>query len=424
MLQAKLSRFSALLLLPCAGCGSSETEVLAPPSVIRFEKQPRSVLSLPMIQASRDPKVGIRASGAVYLLAPYQGASDMELGLFISRDGGDQFARPVRISPEGSAVSSHGENSPTLAFGGTEVYALWERKKPRGGTDLMVSRSLRFGHHFDPPVKVTDKAEPSSNAFSSLAVAPNGDPYVVWLDGRDKEVRRRGMSSVYLSRSRDRGGSFGVNHRVFSGVCPCCRATLAFGSKGEIFVSWRHVFKAEVRDVVIAASQDGGKSFSSPVRVSQDNWTIAGCPHSGASLLYTGQRLYVAWFSDPDEGPPGVRLSWSDNSGASFRPAIYVSEPVVDANHPHLALSEKGKILLIFEGRDPETEQGWGPAQPYFVQIDSGGGTSTAVAVPGSGSSVSYPFIASGGQGRVYVSWTQSSGQGPEVVMSRGRLLL
>ena len=420
----KFGPLTVLVLLACAGCGSSETEVPTTRSEIRFEEQPRSVLSLPMIRASRDPKVAVRASGAVYLLAPYRGASDMELGLFISRDGGDHFAPPVPVSQEGSEVSSHGENSPTLGFGRTEVYVLWEQKKSRGGTDLVVSRSLRFGHHFDPPVKVTDKAEPSSNAFSSLEVGPNGDPYVVWLDGRDKEVRRRGMSSVYLSRSSDKGASFGPNQQVFAGVCPCCRTTLAFGPEGEVFVSWRHVFDAQVRDVVISTSRDGGESFSEPVRVSKDNWTIAGCPHSGASLLYTRQRLYVAWFSDPDEGPPGVRLSWSDDAGASFRPAIHVSGPVVDANHPNLALSEGGQILLIFQGRDPDVEQGWGPVQPYFVGIDTAGETSTPGAVPGSGSSVSYPFIASGGQGRVYVSWTQSSGQGPEVVVSRGRLPL
>ncbi len=424
MSQVKFGRVAALVLLPWVGCGSSEPAVPTPQSQIRFEEQPRSVLSLPMIQASRDPKLAIRASGAVYLLAPYRGASDLELGLFISNDGGDHFAPPVRVSQEGSAVSSHGENSPTLAFGRTEVYALWERKKARGGTDLVVSRSLRFGHHFDPPVKVTDKVEPSSNAFSSLAVAPNGEAYVVWLDGRDKEVRGRGMSSVYLSRSNDQGASFGPNRQVFAGVCPCCRTVLAFGSEGEIFVSWRHVFEAQVRDMVIAVSRDGGENFAKPVRVSQDNWTIAGCPHSGASLLYTEQRLYVAWFSDPDEGPPGIRLSWSDDGGASYRPAIYVSEWVVDANHPHLALSEEGQVLLIFQGRDPEIEQAWGPAQPYFVGIDANGKASTPSAVPGSGSSVSYPFIASGGQGRVYVSWTQSSGQGPEVVLSRGRLPL
>ena len=413
---------TVLTLLTVAACskiGPSSPKLM---SSIEFEEKPRRVLEFPMISTSRDPKIYVRASGAIYLLAPYGDGKNQNLGLFISRDGGDHFAPPVPINPTDSSVSSHGENSPTLTFGKrTEVYALWEQKKDSGESNLVVSRSLRFGNRFDPPVLVTDKTESSSNAFSSLTVAPNGDLYVVWLDGRNPDDHQTGTSSVYLARSLDQGLTFEKNRQVYPRVCPCCRPNVIVGSQSEIYVSWRHVFDGEIRDVVVATSYDGGKSFSDPVRVSRDNWEIAGCPHSGSSLLNNEDRLYVTWFSDPHDRVPGIQLSWSTDKGETFAEPIAVSRDLVDANHPGLAQAEDGQLLLIFQGRDPKINQGWGPARPYLVQFQFGIGPTKPLPIPGSGASVSYPFVVSGGQGRIYVGWTQGGTQGSEVVLSRGR---
>ena len=412
-------------LLVLSACSSLQTTETLPEISIQFEEHPRSILNLPGIETSRDPKVRLRASGAVYLLAPYTNGKDQHLGLFISRDGGDRFALPVSVNPKGSTVISHGENSPTLAFGARmEVYALWEKNEPHGRRSLVVSRSMRFGHRFESPVQVTDKTTPSSNAFSFLAVAPNGDLYVVWLDGRDPQARKAGKSSVYLSRSQDQGRTFGKNKLVYSQVCPCCRPTLAFGSKNQVYVSWRHVFDGNIRDVVVASSHDGGNSFSEPVRVSHDNWEISGCPHSGSSLISSGNRLYVAWFSDPRDRAPGIQLSWSSNDGKTFADPVPVSRTLVDANHPYLAQAKDGQILLVFQGRDSEVNQSWGPTRPYLVQIDPNNGPSKPLPIPGSGASISYPFVTSGGQDRIYVCWTQRGKQGPNVILSRGRRTL
>ncbi len=131
-----------------------------------------------------------------------------------------------------------------------EFYALWEQNTPTGETDLMFARSLRFGRKFDKPVRVTDKVQPSQNRFSYMTVAPNGDLYAVWLDGRDPQHTAPGTSHVYLTKSTDQGTTWSKNMPVANNVCPCCRTTIAFRAGGAVFVAWRNVDGGDVRDVV------------------------------------------------------------------------------------------------------------------------------------------------------------------------------
>ena len=173
----------------------------------QLESEPRAVLAQAGITPSNDPKLALAASGALHMLAVYGAhGSTAQLGLAISHDGGDTFSPPVPVSAQGAEVNSHGENSPSLALTPTEIYALWEQSNEQGRTELMFARSVSFGHSFEQPVSVTDKTEASFNGFSSMAVAPDGEVYAVWLDGRDRG-EPAGTFAVYLANLRSRATS-------------------------------------------------------------------------------------------------------------------------------------------------------------------------------------------------------------------------
>ena len=387
----------------------------------QFEPTSRAVLEPLQIETSRDPKVVLRAAGRLFLLGVYTEDRLSRLGLFSSRNSGDAFAPPVTVSEPGANVSSHGENSPSLVFGrGREAFVLWEQAGGQGGdTELMFARSLDLGHYFDKPIRITDKESPSQNGFSSLSVAPNGDLYVAWLDGRDSSDVVTGTASAYLAKSTDMGKSFGKNIRL-SAACPCCRPPVAFGNDGEVFVSWRHVFEGNIRDMVVTTSRDGGETFSAPVRVAEDNWEIQGCPHSGSSLLQAGDRLYISWFTAGKNAEPGIQLSWSDDGGASFVPPVNVSSGIVYANHPVLSEAWDGRVLLVFQGRALSDEDEWGHVTAYLVEVSAEGEVSEPQAVPGNGVSISYPMVAGDIQEGVFLAWSEPTKSGPQIVLSRG----
>jgi hypothetical protein len=361
-------------------------------------------------------------SGTLYLLAVYGSPEHTQLGLTVSNDGGDTFAPPVPLSEKGVQILSDGEDSPSLAISGHGgIYVLWEQERSDGGTDLMFARSINNGRRFEKPIRVTDKVKPSANSFSSLAAAPDGSIYVIWLDGRNPMAGPHGTSAVYLARSSDRGATFGKNVQVAPGACHCSRPALAFGTQGEVFVAWRTVLMGNIRDVAVAASYDQGETFGPQVRVAQDNWRIDGCPRSGPSLAVKGSRLYISWFSEGTGRNPGVRVTWSDDAGESFAAARIVSGSILDANHPALSVSEDGRIVLVFQGRDPMEQNGWAPPQAYLAEVSDTGQVSRPAPVPGRQRPVVYPTVLAGTLGRILVAWSEPGEKGSQIILARGR---
>jgi hypothetical protein len=386
-----------------------------------FESEPRAALAENGAGVSRHAKLALRTTN-LYMLSVYGAEKGQsQLGLAVSGDWGDSFEPIVPISEPGAMVSSHGENSPSLAINGIEFYALWEQNNSAGGTDLMFGRSLRFGRKFDKPVRVTDKEAPSQNGFSFLAVAPNGDLYAVWLDGRDPQHTAPGSSHVYLAKSTDKGATWSKNIPVANNVCPCCRPFVAFGSNSEVFVAWRNVDANDVRDMMLSVSTDHGASFGKPVLMANDNWKISGCPHTGPQLVVKGKRLYAAWHSDGDGSNAGIRVAWSDDNGGTFSKPVIASGAVNDTNHPSLSLSEDGRLLLVFQGRDPAEKEGWGPVRAYLAEVYDNGAVSALSVIPGSRKTAQFPAVVAGTVGRVFVAWTEATDKGPQVMLSRGR---
>lgn len=416
--------YTLLMVVLSAGAAVSQQKLSRTAQNIpyKFEAEPRAVLSQDNQLTAKHPKLFLRIA-TLNMLAVYKNQSgNSQLGLAVSNDGGDSFEPPVMISEANANVHSHGENSPNFAIKGIEFYAIWEQSREEGGTDLMFARSLKFGRKFDKPIRLTDKTEASTNGFSHLAVAPNGDIYAVWLDGRDaKTTTAPGTLAVYMAKSTDKGATFGKNIQVTPSACPCCRPTLAFGAQGEVFVSWRHVFANNIRDIVVATSSDNGTSFSKPVRVAVDNWQISGCPDTGAMMQAKGNRLYITWQSESEGANAGIRIAWSDDGGKTFAKPLLASGKVLDTNHPAFSLSEDGRLLAVFQGRNAAEKEGWGAVRAYLVEINDNGTISQPIAVTGNKKSVLYPTIAAGTVGRVFVAWTESTEKGANVFLSRGR---
>jgi len=422
-----MKQITLLAIVALAGWGCSQAPATGQGEdepAFRFAPKTMTPLAQFGVENARDPRLAVRAaSGSVYLLAVHQLQGLARLGLMRSNDGGDSFSPPTYISAAGANVSSHGENSPTFAFGrGREQYVLFEQRVPGGSTDLMFARAP-IGQRWKKPYKITDKKKPSANVFSSLAVSPRGSIHAVWLDQRDRAKIPPGTASVYVASSFDRGKTFGPNVSVAEGVCPCCRPSLSFGPKGEMYVSWRHVFEGNERDIAVVVSTDRGKTFSETTRVSHDRWKVQGCPHSGAEMAQRGSRLYTTWYSDGDgkETAAGVRLAYSDDGAKTFSPPVMASQKILDTNHPRLSLAPDGRLALVFQGRDPVKNDGWSPTGAYVVDIAEDGSLSAPVAVPGHTRTVSYPSVAYGSVGRLFVAWSEEGPDGRTVYFNRAR---
>lgn len=403
------------------GCKQTEQNVpLVSPatgSTLQFEPHPQSLSNLANISPTRHPKIGgdSLASGVLHFLTVIGDGDNSRLALLNSNDSGDTFEKPVWVSEKGAALSSHGENSPAFIVTPDITYAAWNQ-----GRDIRLARSLSWGQSFGEPVRISDKPAKDFSGYVSIGVAPNDDLYAVWLDTRDRENGHK-VYSLYTARSMDHGATFAKNVRVADHVCECCRPNVAFGPNHEVLVFWRHIYPGSIRDMTVAVSRDDGQTFSTPSRIAEDNWKLDGCPDSGVALARSGNRIFAAWLTEALPAIGGVRLTWSDDVGKSWAPAVLASQKILDANYPALSAASDGRVELVFQGRDPEREKGWAATSAFVVEIASDGKLSQPVEVPGITAAVSRPTIFSGTNGRVFVGWTSTLNGKQSAFFSRAR---
>jgi len=382
-----------------------------------FEPTPRAVITQERIAPSHSGRVGVDwiASADVHLLAVVGEGDHARLALLNSEDGGDSFDKPVWVSEEGKPVSSSGESSEAFVATSKQLYAAWNQ-----GDELWFARSITWGNSFEKPIKISDGPANSFTGYPSLGVAPSGDLYAVWIDTRDQTDSAPNYS-VYLARSTDHGATFGKNVRIAEKICPCCRPNLAFGSNGEVMVLWRHVYPGSIRDMTVAVSTDGGETFSSPKRIAEDNWKLNGCPDSGSATAHVGNRVYVAWLTEASSDKGGVRMTWTDDGGKTWASPVWASQNILDANYPWFSVTQDGRALLVFQGRDPQKRNGWGGTGVYLVEIGSDGKFSEPMAIPGIAESARRPSVTAGMGGRVYITWNSDKDGQHAVFLSRAR---
>src|SRR5260221_10421543 len=111
------------------------------------------------------------------------------------------------------------------------------------------------------------------------------------------------------------------------------------------FRRW-HVFPGGVRDIALARSADGGRTFQAPVRVSEDNWKIDACPDDGPAMTIDRRGvLHITWptlVRDPDAQRMAIFESTSTDGGATFSPRARVDAAAGGPAHPRIATGAAG----------------------------------------------------------------------------------
>jgi hypothetical protein len=352
--------------------------------------------------AAKRPIVAATVSGGLYLLA----VEDNALTLRMSYDSGEHWMPATTLSTPGNTVNTSAENAPQLAVHGMYAFALWQQKNAEDQTQLVEASSTGMGTAPPLTTVVTDKpaTDKSYSGFATLTIAPDGEVYAAWLDGRDNTSSSTGTFNVYLARSTDRGATFHHNVKVATLACPCCRPSVAVAANGTVYVAYRHVYGDNERDIAVATSTDHGEHFGTPARVANDRWKLFGCPESGPVTAVHGNKLIVAWYTAAGK-QPGIRVAASSDGGQTFSKEISVSKDIENANHPYLSMADDGAIALVFSGRQ-STKGDWNSLTPYALRIDTKGRVSATTRVPADTSGERYPTASLSPDGDIYVVWS------------------
>ncbi len=303
-----------------------------------------------------------------------------------SRDGGRTFSAPVRVNQIAGDASVSGEQPPRVVLtpgrsSMPSVVVLWTAKSP-AGTRLVSARSVDGGKSFGTPTPLPGSTAAGNRGWESAAVTAKGEVVAVWLDHREAiagpgvaaaahqhgdtaqavvpatdGVARAQLSQIFFANL----GTAANAHSLAAGVCYCCKTSIATGSGGTIVAAWRHVYPGSVRDIAFARSTDGGRTFSPPVRVSDDNWVLNACPENGPAVAVDrANAIHVVWptlLPGPAGTEPTLALFYATSKdGVHFTKRQQIPTEGA-ARHPQLTVNASGNITVAWDEQVKSTRR-------------------------------------------------------------------
>lgn len=363
-------------------------------------KQPHDMAKMWQASLSRQPLAATAtfdAQGKLWLASVKGG----HVLVSHSDDRGKTFSVPVQVNPEPEFVAADGENRPKILVADNgNIYVSYTRplEAPFSG-NVRFSRSVDGGKNFSAPITVNDNLDPITHRFDAMGINGRGQVYIAWLDRRDAAAANKigekySGIAIYYAVSDDEGKSFRPNAKAADHTCECCRVAMAMDTDGFPVIAWRHIYDSNIRDHALL-KLDGKIT---PVRVGNENWNVAACPHHGPSLSIAADGAYhAAWFSNAPQ-QRGLFYAYSTDQGKSFSSPLNFGNIEAQPAHPYV-LSLGSRIHLAWKEFDGESTGIFG-----MYSGNSGKSWSVPEKLAATSDISDWPMLI-GENNRVYLSW-------------------
>jgi hypothetical protein len=415
-----------------------------------------SIIAAASLTAATPPAVTLAVPGRANANASIAAAGDVvavswgaatasgstDIYAAVSRDGGLTFAAPVRVSGPVADAQVSGEQPPRVtlvprAQGDPAIVVVWTAKGA-GGTRLATARSTDGGKSFGAVTTINGAEAAGNRGWQSITTASDGRVAAIWLDHRETVTagtaaapahQHNGQAHTGHAASSDGAaraqlsklyfGRVGGNEPpvvVTGGVCYCCKTSIAAGSDGALYAAWRHVYPGNIRDIAFTVSRDGGRTFASPVRISQDGWVLDGCPENGPAMAVgAAGRVHVVWPTLVGEGTTGTEPTLAlfhatSSDGRRFTPRQRLDTQGTPY-HPQIAVRDSdGSVLVVWDELQ-------GGRRRAVAARATAGGSFTREEIAGAGLAT-HPVVAAVRQGFV-IAWTDTSQSQARIVVQR-----
>ncbi|MCS7197323.1 MAG: gliding motility-associated C-terminal domain-containing protein [Candidatus Bipolaricaulota bacterium] len=241
---------------------------------------------------------------------------------------------------------------PSIAVNGSNIFVAWS-ELAKDGFQIMLAQSTNGGNSFARG-KVVSKTLSGGKEADALCpkLAVSGTiVYGVWMEDSlgNFEIAFRQLTGKCTIR---------VGRQVRQGECPVINLSnserdsvdpVIAVSGRNIYVAWADKSDGDF-DIYFTASHDGGKTFSAPINVSDDD-----VDSLKPALAVDGTRVYLAWV-DYDGNQGQIKFVRSTNSGEDFGDEQLLSDPRPNARQPVLAASGSKVFLAWADDIDPDVD--------------------------------------------------------------------
>lgn len=314
-----MKRFLSLFLLPLALHAQVKVESLPEPGL--------------------QPQVVVSPAGVVHLVYLLGDPKACDVRHTTRRVEGGDWSPPVTVNSEPrSAIAIGTIRGAQIALGKNDsVQVLWNgstagRSEPMRQAPLLHARLAPGAKTFSAQQNLMAETT-ALDGGASIAANPNGQVTVVWHAapaGAKGEAERL----VFARNSSDDGLTFAAPEPLNAaspGVCACCSLRAHLAGDGTLSVLYRGTPEPASRGMILLTCRAGATR-----KTRLDDWQVALCPMSSASLLPTGRSLRAAW----------------ENNGRIVTGILGGPAPEHrkigpgNAKHPALAQNTQGQVLV------------------------------------------------------------------------------
>ena len=240
-------------------------------------------------ERASDPWVSIGADGVVYqaalVLTGQSFATGSTNAVLVARslDGGSSWGPPVTVRRDGADVFSDKESITADRTDPRFAYVIWDRLNRSGGGPTFFARTTDRGATWEPARSILDTAATEQTINNQIVVTPDGAllGFYTWL--QTTPPGNTTTAALRVIRSTDKGASWEAPIEIAKQQSLGVRdpetgervrdaailGHIAAGRNGQLAVVWQDArFSGGARDgIAFSRSDDGGRSWSAPVRV-------------------------------------------------------------------------------------------------------------------------------------------------------------
>lgn len=205
-----------------------------------------------------------------------------------SNDGGLTFSNPILVA-EVPGMHLGMSRGPQIASSDTQsVITVMDKEgnihwfELNSESDSWKSKGI-----------LNDQNGSAPEGLMSIAADKNDNFYAVWLDTR---IAKR--NQIFFSSLSKGGSKWSENQLAYQSpdehVCECCKPSIAVNG-AEVAIMFRNWLDGS-RDLYMTKSSDRGKSFGNAQKLGTGTWKLEGCPMDGGGIVIDDAKgIHTTW---------------------------------------------------------------------------------------------------------------------------------
>jgi len=278
-----------------------------------------------------EPNLAVDAAGRVLVSWLEPTGPDSHALRFARRPPGGSWSEPRTIAAGPHWFVNWADFPSIAALGGDTLAAHWLVRSGSGtyAYDVVMAISADGGATWSESFTPHTDGTRTEHGFVALFPAPAGGLGAVWLDGREMAGAGHGEEggggfggAMTLRYARFAGTSPQPLDEALldDRACDCCQNDAARVGDAVV-VAYRDRSPGEIRDIAVRRGTRAG--WEEPRLVHADGWRIPACPVNGPAVAAWGESVAAAWFTAAADTPK-VKVAFSDDGGRSFGTPVRV----------------------------------------------------------------------------------------------------